>query len=226
MKNRTILLLIAISTVLIYSCTPDGSKSELDSVKEPASSIESNSENKLSKKPNVNEPKGSEGREPTDEEIREYGKIINIEDGVYPMFVVTFELPERQMKSMFKLNIEAITLDSETLAGLEGKYISFYYTSELENDLADIHLNGTTLLGEYAPELNLSWKNITGVLKGAENETMSDLPDEITVTDENGKVISFEYYITPEMVAANGKVVKAYYLIRGIETITYVSPAE
>lgn len=165
-------------------------------------------------------------REPTDDEIRELGKIVNIEDGVYPMFIVTIDFPERKMKMNFDLNIESISMDAGSLNELNGKYVKFYYTSELEQNLYDIHAGGSSLLGEYAPEKDPNMKEITGTLSGAESESGGDLPDKISVTDNNGKKIIFKYYITPEMVTANGKTVTAYYSARGVQTITYLHPSE
>ncbi|MBT7038733.1 MAG: hypothetical protein HN921_02715, partial [Bacteroidetes bacterium] len=115
---------------------------------------------------------------------------------------------------------EEISLDHTSLYELKDKYVTLYYLSEMENMLAYIQYEGKSLLGEYAPEMDPEWKTISGVLSGAESETMSDLPDEIIVTTNEGEKISFKEYITPEIVAANGKEVDVFYTIRGTETIT------
>ncbi|MBT7828412.1 MAG: hypothetical protein HN600_17630 [Bacteroidetes bacterium] len=159
-------------------------------------------------------------QESADEEIQEYGLLKAIEDGVYPMFILTIEFPERNMTADFNLNIEEISLDHTSLYELKDKYVTLYYLSEMENMLAYIQYEGKSLLGEYAPEMDPEWKTISGVLSGAESETMSDLPDEIIVTTNEGEKISFKEYITPEIVAANGKEVDVFYTIRGTETIT------
>lgn len=163
--------------------------------------------------------------EPSDDEIFEFGIISNIEDGVYPMFILTLEIPERQMTESFNLNIEAISLDVESLDNLVGKYATIYYLSELENNLHDVHFNGKSLLGEYAPEEDYSTRHITGVLEGAESETVSDLPGEVSITDKNGTKVIFSWYVDSEMVVANGKIVTAYYSIRGNEIITHIQPS-
>lgn len=161
-------------------------------------------------------------REMTGDEIRETGRISRIEDSGYPMFLVTVEFPERLMQIDFNLNAESIGLDPGELAKLKGKYVVLYYLSETEQNIFDIHFKGKSLLGEYAPETDPSWETITGILKGATTETAGDLPDEIFVTDSNGVKFTFKYFITPEMVAVNGKRVTVWYSSYGVQTITYL----
>lgn len=160
------------------------------------------------------------------DEIRGFGKIVNIEDGAYPMFVVTIDFSEKQVQHHFNLNIESISLSPAQLNHLNGKYVTFHYKNDLKNNLRDLHYNGTSLLGKYAPEANPEWKRVVGILAGAEAETQSDLPDEISITDATGKQFQFEYYIDLEMVSANGKTVTVFYSLRSMETITYIQVAE
>lgn len=129
--------------------------------------------------------------EPSDEDIQEYGIIEAIEDGGYPFFVVTVNFVERALKQDFNLNIEAISLDAEKLHQLRGKYATIFYTSELENSLSDLHYQGTSLFGEYAPEMDNSWKQITGTLQGANKPTPGDLPGKISVVNDKEE-ITFE----------------------------------
>ncbi|MBT8220636.1 MAG: hypothetical protein KJP00_12475 [Bacteroidia bacterium] len=160
-----------------------------------------------------------------DDLIQEYGIIDHIEDGVYPMFVITVEFPERELRQDFDLNIESMALDHVSLINLQGQYATIHYQSELENMLLDIHDDATSILGEYAPKFDPEWKSITGTLQGATSETVSDLPDEITILDASGETMKFEYYITPEMVALNGQKVTAYYYVRGVHTIVDLVPS-
>ncbi len=165
--------------------------------------------------------------QPGDDELREFGIIEVIEDGGYPFFVVTVNFVERNMKQDFNLNIEAIGLDMEDLTTLTDKWATIYYTSELENRLMDMHFNGESVSGEYAPEkIDPSWKKITGILRGAEAATPGDLPDTITVTNAKGETIEFGLFIDAETVKANGKEVTAYYYIQGVNTITHIQPSE
>jgi len=161
-----------------------------------------------------------------DDEIREYGKVTAVEDGPYPFYSVTIEFPERNMRQSFTVNVEGMRERMDNLKSLEGKYVTFYYLSELTNNLIDMHFEGTSLEGEYAPEFDASWKKVVGTLSGAETETGGDLPDNISVTDAAGTVYEFEVYISDAYVAANGKEVTAYYDLRGVETITYIQASE
>ncbi|PKP39205.1 MAG: hypothetical protein CVT98_02750 [Bacteroidetes bacterium HGW-Bacteroidetes-15] len=222
MKKYIYLLIVLMPSMLIFSCGSENKNPDIKSRQADTDKVDSSSIIKTREPIQLK----NEEREPKDDEIREFGRIIKIEDGPYPMFFLTIEFPERHMKNDFNLNIESIPMDVASLYKLKGNYAAFYYLSELQNDLLDIQLNGSSLLGDYAPKVDPKWKSITGILKGAEEETRSDLPDEISVTDEKGRTINFKYFITQEMASANGKTVKVFYYTGGVETITYMRPAE
>ena len=163
--------------------------------------------------------------EPGEDDIREYGRIEHVEDATYPFFEVTFNFVERNMKQDFNLNIESISLTDTELYNLKGKYATLYYTSDLVNDLVDLHYDGKSLFGEYAPEMDTSWKKITGTMSGA-TSLSGDLPGKIQVTDSNGEKIEFELYIEDNTMEANGKTVTAYYTLHGVNTITHIEASE
>jgi hypothetical protein len=165
-------------------------------------------------------------REPTGDEIREYGIIKTIEDAEYPMFVVTVEFPERQTTADFNINIEALPQSDSDLYALKGKYATIYYEDDSENMLMDIHFNGKTLYGKDAPEIDDSYKSITGILSGAETETAGDLPNTIYITDKDGVEMPFKEFIISEVVAKNGKTVTGYYYTRYNQTITYIKESK
>lgn len=175
---------------------------------------------------NAEDESSEEYYEPSEDEIQEYGVISEIEDSAYPVFNITVEFPERQMQATFYLNIESISLDMESLYKLRGKYATIYYTSDEENDLYDMKLDGNSLFGEYAPEEDYSTNNIVGILSGAEAITMSDLPGKIYVTDKNGRQFLFEWYVDEMMVKANGKTVTAYFSTKYTNKITHIIPSE
>ncbi|PLX10430.1 MAG: hypothetical protein C0598_10430 [Marinilabiliales bacterium] len=164
--------------------------------------------------------------EPSDDEIQEFGIITEIEDSAYPVFNITVEFPERQLQAGFYLNIEAINLQMDELYELLDKYATIFYTSDEDNDLTDMKLDGISLFGEYAPEEDYSSDNITGILSGAESVTMSDLPGKIYITDENNRIFEFEWYVDEMMVKANGKKVTAYYYSTYRNSITHIIPSE
>lgn len=167
-----------------------------------------------------------EETERPDDEISEFGKIINIEDSGYPLHIITFEFPERQMKRDFNFNVESGILNLEGLLALQDQFVTLYYTSELETNLYDIHNNGVTVIGEDAPESTEGLKEIIGKLSGAENATTSDSPGKITITAEDGETVSFEWFVTEELVKVNAQNVTAFYQLRGVETITGIKVSE
>lgn len=160
------------------------------------------------------------------DKLQEFGIIENIEDGAYPFYIVTVNFVEREMKVDFNLNIEAISLDVEGLFNLVGKYATIYYTSELENSLDDLQIDGASLFGEYAPDFDSDWRQITGILSGADKITPGDLPGMISISNSEGEKMDFELFIDSETVKANGKTVDAFYDIRGVNTIVQIIPSE
>jgi len=147
----------------------------------------------------------------TDEALHETGLIKAVEDGAYPMYSVTIELPKAHLTQTFSLNVEATNIDQTALDKAVGQYVSFDYTSELVPNLIEIELNGKPLLNDNTVD---GLKKVTGTLSGAETVTTSDLPGLVTVTDSAGKQTNFPYYVAPEMMPANGKEVAVYYEVR------------
>lgn len=163
----------------------------------------------------------------TEEDIlQEYGLIEKLEDHAYPFYTVTVNFIGSRAKIDLDLNIEAIALDVEGLNNLSGKYATVYYTSELQNNLQDLRFNDASVFGEFAPDYNAGWDQITGTLKGAGSVTVGDLPSFISIAGDNGKNLDFEVFIDDEMVKANGKIVTVFYDIDVVNTITDIIPSE
>ena len=148
--------------------------------------------------------------------LRELGLIKTVEDAGYPMYSLEIEFPERGFSEGFLLNAEDIQgLDLAKLGNSAGKYISFEYTSELENALLDMKVNGKSVYDEgEAFEPTPDTKTFEGTLKNAGEPTSSDLPDQISISGADGKTEKFDCYITPLMAKANGKKVVGYYEVR------------
>ena len=163
-------------------------------------------------------------REPTDEEIREYGLIQSIEDGPYPMFVMSVEFPERQMRIDFDLNIESVDMDRSLLDKLPGSYATIFYLSEVTSMLEDVLVEGESVFGEYAPEYDSSWSTMSGTLQGAKTPS-GDLPGQVVVVSEDGREIHLTTFIDDDLIAANGKQVEAFYADRYSNRITYLRPS-
>ncbi|MDZ4776680.1 MAG: hypothetical protein SGJ23_07840 [Alphaproteobacteria bacterium] len=137
-------------------------------------------------------------------------KVISITDAGYPMFVLAAQLPDRPTPVEILLNAEAADLGDVERDQFVGKDVTLTYEVVAENDLFDLRDGDLSLLQD-APARAPHWKEIVGVLTGAEHSTGGDLPDTIAVTDAPGTKVEFEYYVTPQISAANGKQVTAWY---------------
>jgi hypothetical protein len=180
-------LLLSIGFVLLNSC---------------------NGQEKQSQKPSPTEQQEiNEG-----DVLREFGLLKSADDSGYPFYTVEVEFPERKFSEVFTLNLEEIPdVDPGILAGWVGKYVSFEYTSEVINALLDVRQNGKSLLSVKPSELPKGLKKISGILSGATNVTEGDLPSLLRIHDPEDKSLEFEFFITPELVEAEGTLVVGFY---------------
>ena len=159
--------------------------------------------------------------------LREFGLLKSADDSGYPFYTVEIEFPERKFSEVFTLNLEEIPdVDPGILAGWVGKYVSFEYTSEVINALLDVRQNGKSLLGVKPSELPKGLKKISGTLSGATNVTEGDLPSLLRIHDPEDQSLEFEFFITPELVEAEGTLVVGFYDQRTNNRITTIKPAK
>jgi|AntRauTorckE5430_2_1112549.scaffolds.fasta_scaffold05945_2 hypothetical protein len=154
-----------------------------------------------------------------DELLTGYGLIQAVEDGAYPMYIITVNFPKQKMIQTFNLNAEELEPRIEQLGSFVGKYASIKYTSTLDPYLIQIKKGENMILGNT--EIDPKWKLVTGTLFGAAEITSSDLPSTIRVSNEEENV-SFNYYVDDELVAVNNTEVTAYYILRPNHTITSI----
>jgi hypothetical protein len=159
--------------------------------------------------------------------LREFGLLKSADDSGYPFYTVEIEFPERKFSEVFTLNLEEIPdVDPGILAGWVGQYVSFEYTSEVINALLDVRQNGKSLLGIKPSELPKGLKKISGTLSGATNVTEGDLPSLLRIHDPEDQSLEFEFFITPELVEAEGTLVVGFYDQRTNNRITTIKPAK
>ena len=159
--------------------------------------------------------------------LREFGLLKSADDSGYPFYTVEIEFPERKFSEVFTLNLEEIPdVDPGILAGWVGQYVSFEYTSEVINALLDVKQNGKSLLGIKPSELPKGLKKISGTLSGATNVTEGDLPSLLRIHDPEDQSLEFEFFITPELVEAEGTLVVGFYDQRTNNRITTIKPAK
>lgn len=158
---------------------------------------------------------------PKDDEIREMGILKEVEDSGYPMATLRIEFPERKFEEYFTVNLEEVPgADINKMRKWVGRYVSFLYKSELTNALLDLQVNGKSIINETPIEINPEIKKVIGVLKGADEETPGDLPGTVTITTKDNNTLSFDFFVTKEMVALNGKRVVGFYEERNQNIIT------
>jgi len=146
------------------------------------------------------------------EALKEFGLLKSAEDSGYPFYTVEIEFPERKFSEVFTLNLEEMPdVDPGILTGWVGQYVSFEYTSEVINALLDVRQNGKSLLGMKPSELPKGLKKISGTLSGATNVTEGDLPSLLRIHDPEDQSLEFEFFITPELVEAEGSLVVGFY---------------
>jgi hypothetical protein len=150
--------------------------------------------------------------------------ITAVHDAGYPMFSVTATVAGQAAPLELLLNAEDADLGGQAAESFNGKSVMLAYKSEPETGLTDIRQGDRSLFGVDAPKQDPSWTFVTGVLSGAEEITSSDLPGEIVVTSADGAKVSFEYFVGPELKAANGKTVTAYYVTDVVNRVTAIKP--
>lgn len=164
-------------------------------------------------------------REPTDEELNEFGMVTLVEDSGYPFYYMVVEFPERKMEETFQVNMEDLNYKGSLLENLMEQYMSFYYLSEMENNLLDMTYEGQSVLGEDGFQVEHQY-TFTGILHGADEANPGDLPGLITITNEHGESQKFESFVNKEMVTANEKLVTVYFTDRVVNRITYIRPSD
>lgn len=152
--------------------------------------------------------------------FQDSGLVKVVDDIGFPLFYVELEPGSGQRPNTFILNIDEAQIEHDAAWHLPGKTIRFSYTVTEEPFLMDMLMKGQTLLGQYAPKHDSTWKEITGTLGDATEETPGDLPSHITITDTKNSTIRFEYFVTQEFVEANNKTVSAYYEYRNVYKIS------
>lgn len=157
--------------------------------------------------------------------VEDIGMITSIEDSGYPYYNLEIEFPERQLKETFLLDLSQLdSIDPQILMSWLGQYVTFTYTSTLVNDLLDLQVNEVSILGNEGMEFPEGVKMISGTLSGAYEVTAGDRPVKISITDPEEASYTFEFFVTPEMVEAEGTLVKGYFTQRTLNEIKSVTP--
>lgn len=165
-------------------------------------------------------PASNGARERAVGELRGVGEVTAVEDGGYPMYVVTIVFQPGQPGLDLTANAEDLGLGGGGLEALKGKRVAVGYTREDEPDLRDIQLKGVSVLGDEAPASVSGLLKISGRLSGAGEVSDGDLPDTVTVTPAAGKPMTFEAFVSEGMTKADGQQVTVLYDTRPVNRIT------
>jgi hypothetical protein len=153
--------------------------------------------------------------------IKEFGLLKDVTDSGYPFVTLTIEFPERGFAEDFTMNMEEVkSVNAQTLSEAIGKYVSFEYNSDVTNALLDLRWKGESLLQEgEAFEITDNTQIVTGILSNAAEPTTGDIPDELYIKTEEEITYKFPFFITPQIVRANGREVTGYFEERTLNTI-------
>ena len=155
--------------------------------------------------------------------LNEMGRVAAVEDGGYPFFALRIEFPERGFEEQFLLDVSTVPgVDPAVLAGLPGRYARLEYTSELRPALLDLRHEGRSLVGMDGGTLPAGARRHVGILGGASEPTAGDRPSRIRVHDPEGESIEYEFFVSPEIAAAEGTIVEAWFEERTVNRIVSI----
>lgn len=144
------------------------------------------------------------------------GTLVAAEDAGFPLFNLGIRPPGATEPTVITWNSEGSTdVDGVSIDELVGKTVTVTYQTQPQRSALRMVHAGTDLLyfpDSSVPELPAGAVTVSGVLSGAGTPTAGDLPDTLTVTTSDGRKVEFDYFITPEMVVANGQMVDLTYV--------------
>lgn len=159
-------------------------------------------------------------RPDVDDILTETGVLTNLEeDGAYPFYTITMEVPKRDMRAGFTLNVEAVIIDINALYAHMNETISVDYTRDRVLNVVEIELESGFLNGTENREDLRDYKTASGIMQDA-SVTMGDLPGTFYVKDAEDHRTYFEEYVTADMVAGNDRQVTVYYSERYQNMVT------
>ena len=151
------------------------------------------------------------------------GVVGKVEDGPYPQYTLHIELKDEPKDTVFNLIAEGAELNGADLSTLQGATVSIEYRIKETNELMGIGPKGSIEFEDIEAAGN--WFFAEGLLEGADAVTMSDLPDTVTIWDNDGAV-RFEIFIDDDLVALNGQEVSAWLLPDYVNDIHWLKVVE
>lgn len=134
------------------------------------------------------------------------GKLTALEDSGYPMAFLTVEGADNVATNVSFNQEDGKAFAMETLSAHLNKTVTIEYEVKSEQAAMDIHVNGKSLVGEMPID---GAQKLTGTLIATE-ATNSDLPGTFSLKMADGKTMTFDYFVTEDMVKNNGKTADVY----------------
>jgi hypothetical protein len=137
------------------------------------------------------------------------GKLVEVEDGGYPMAFLSIIPTGQTAQISVNFNQEiAPVFKIEDLSKMLNQTVAISCEEKMEYRAADIYADGKSIIGVEGGIMP-DWQKMSGTLTATE-VTDGDMPGTFSLKTADGKSYDFEYFITPEMVAQNGKTVDVY----------------
>jgi hypothetical protein len=165
----------------------------------------------------------SETKSTPDAALIARGTLLEVEDAGYPLGYLRILTEGDTTRPYFDINFEEVPDGGlEQLKAKIGQKLSFAYSKDQVPTLVDIQAAGKSIFPNDPVELQPFTKRITGVLSGAAETTPGDLPSQISVLAADGTKLDLDYFVTPDLVAQNGKTVTLYYEIQDRQTVKLI----
>ncbi len=173
---------------------------------------------------NGNQAPTNQNRKPRANEIVFEGKLMDIKSSSELIYTVTVENATANQQLDFETNLQDIGKTAKDLKKLKNKKVKVYFENIPITKLADIHYNGSSVLGGSAPLPKENWLDVSGKLAGAEAITAEGAIGNIAIISSDGKITVFEYPVTKTLAELNNQEVTIYYENVAANRMMYIRP--
>jgi hypothetical protein len=150
--------------------------------------------------------------QPVDQSGYFEGKLIAAEDSGYPFYIISVQPAKKKEIQYFTVDLSVLpNIELPDLLALVNQRIAIEFDTKEYNTLLDIRKDGISLLGMTDEDLPKEYLTITGNLSGTYTYEGGDLPGTVTIYDPHEEKVTFEFFVTPEMVEAESQIVTGYY---------------
>ena len=162
---------------------------------------------------------------PAAKTIKVEGQLSEAADAGYPMGYISLIPTDKspQVNINFNQEIDPV-FKLEDLTKMLNKTVVVEYEDAAAYELLDVVVDKKAIF-EYKGAILADAVKFTGTIS-APAETTGDMPDDVTLKTADGQVITFQYFITPSLAAANGKTVDVVALVANKQSLKKISLAK